>query len=108
MDRSDKRVEGLLATSLSMAVTLIIMEMAQHGGPTEDDYKRVKSYQDDLLERGNDLFYPSKKEGDTAKRFNQVADAIAVLSFAPGGITVFGLHFDSNARLNNYRKTDSK
>jgi hypothetical protein len=38
-----------------------------------------------------------RNRGETAQRFDQVAEIIAVLSFYPGGITIFGLHFDARA-----------
>lgn len=87
--------ETLLAPMLALAVPLLIAELAQHGGPTAEDYARVASYGDDLAFHGDDLLYVSRKQGETAHCFQQVAEAIAVLSFCPGGITVFGLHFEA-------------
>lgn len=85
---------SLLSISLSAAVPLRIMKLIREGGPTEADFARITSYQKDLTENGADLFFRNTNEDATATRFNQVADAIAVLSFAPGGITIFGQHFD--------------
>lgn len=89
--------ETPLALTLALAVPLLIAEMAQHGGPTAEDYTRVASYADDLAFHGDDLLYTSRKPGETARRFQQVAEAIAVLAFCPGGITVFGLHFEAGS-----------
>jgi hypothetical protein len=36
-----------------------------------------------------------KKPGETAKVFNALAESIGVLSFAPGGVTAFGNHWES-------------
>jgi hypothetical protein len=91
--KPDERSANLLSTSLSVAVPLRIHDMLQNGGPSDRDLARVRSYQSDLMERGADLFF--LKAGATAERFNQVADALAVLSFSPGGITLFGQHYDS-------------
>jgi hypothetical protein len=89
--------ETLLAQTLALAVPLLITEIAQRGGPTDEDYARIASYTDDLAVHGDDLLYASRKPGETARRFQQVAEAIAVLSFCPGGITVFGLHFEAGS-----------
>ncbi|MEK6609189.1 MAG: hypothetical protein AABZ30_16140 [Myxococcota bacterium] len=35
------------------------------------------------------------KPGEVADLFNRTAKAIAVLSFAPGGVTVFGQHWEA-------------
>ena len=52
-----------------------------------------------LLERREELqalvgdeaiLYPVKEKGKTAKAFNAVAEAIALMSILPGGVTVFG------------------
>lgn len=88
----EERSANLLSISLSVAVPLRIHDILQNGGPSDKDLARIRSYQSDLLERGVDLFF--LKAGATAERFHQVADAIAVLSFNPGGITVFGQHYD--------------
>lgn len=86
----------LLTISLNMAVPLRIMELIRDGGPTDADYERIKSYQEDLTAHGDDLLFRNAKNNATATRFNQVADAIAVMSFMPDGITAFGMHFDGN------------
>jgi hypothetical protein len=86
----------LLTISLSAAVPLRIMKLIRDGGPSEADFERIKSYQEDLTTRGSDLYFRNTKNNATATRFNQVADAIAVMSFLPGGITTFGMHFDGN------------
>jgi hypothetical protein len=88
---------ALLAPALGAAVSLYVLKFQQRGGITEEDIARVQSYLQDVLVHGNDLYHRSKKVGETAKRFDQVAEMIAVLSFAPGGITVFGLHFEAHA-----------
>ena len=89
--------ETPLALTLALAVPLLIAELAQRGGPTAEDYARVASYADDLAFHGDDLLYVSRQPGETALRFQQVAEAIAVLAFCPGGITVFGLHFEAGS-----------
>ena len=85
-----------LTISLSAAVPLRIMELIRNGGPSQEDFERITSYQEDLTAHGDDLYFRNANNNATATRFNQVADAIAVLSFLPGGITAFGMHFDGN------------
>ncbi|GHO49910.1 hypothetical protein KSX_80730 [Ktedonospora formicarum] len=42
----------------------------------------------------------SEKEGETAALFNQLAEAIAILAFAPGGIpSLSGQRFDAEEIL---------
>ena len=48
-----------------------------------------------LSENGDSLMLPGRREGDTAKSFNAVAENLAILSFCPGGVDVFGLHFET-------------
>lgn len=40
-----------------------------------------------------------KKEGETAKAFNDLARAIALMSFLPGGVTCFGRHWETKSDL---------
>ena len=87
----------MLTISLSAAVPLRIIEIIRSGGPTDADFERIQSYREDLTAHGDDLYFQSTKKGETAHRFNQVADAIAVMSFLPGGVPAFGLRFDGNA-----------
>ena len=95
--QTERTMPSLLVTALSAAVPLRILELGQRGGPTDEDLARIKAYQKDLSEHGEDLFFRSKKPGGSAERFNQTADAIAVLSFCPGGIRIFGEHYDGRA-----------
>jgi hypothetical protein len=94
---------GLLSMALSAAVPLRILELCRRGGPTDEDLTRVQAYQEDLSAHGEDLFFRSSKPGGSANRFNQTADAIAVLAFCPGGITIFGAHYDGQQMLQRYR-----
>jgi hypothetical protein len=68
----------------------------QKGGPDDEDFKRVQDSTQLLREKGNFLFDKAKKAGETAKVANAVADAIAVLSFMPGGITIFDRHWENS------------
>ncbi|BCL79547.1 hypothetical protein ccbrp13_20120 [Ktedonobacteria bacterium brp13] len=85
----------LLSSALGAAVPLYILSFQRRGGITDDDIARVQSYLEDLTAHGDDLYFRSRKRGETAHRFDQVAEIIAVISFSLGGITVFGLHFET-------------
>lgn len=100
--------QSLLATALSAAVPLRILELCRRGGPTDEDLTRVQAYQEDLSTHGEDLFFRSNKPGGSAERFNQTADAIAVLAFCPGGIHIFGAHYDGQQMLQRYRADQTK
>lgn len=80
---------------LDISVSLRILELKEKGGPTEEDFKRVQTYQQLIGEKGNFLWMKSEKKGITAKVANAVADAISVLSFCSGGVTIFGRHWES-------------
>lgn len=99
---SEETTPSLLVTALSAAVPLRILELCKRGGPNDEDLARVKAYQKDLSEHGEDLFFRSKKPGGSAERFNQTADTIAVLSFCPGGIRIFGERYDGREMLARY------
>jgi hypothetical protein len=83
---------------LDAAVSLRILALQEQGGPTTEDFNRIQSYDQLLGERGNFLWMKSKKKGETAKVASAVADAIAVLSFVPDGIEIFGRHWKSNIK----------
>lgn len=48
-----------------------------------------------LGEHGDDVLFRGRKKGDSAKAFNHLARGIAVVSFAPGGVTIMGMHFEA-------------
>lgn len=84
-----------LSTAMGAAVPLWIMQMQEHGGPSEEDLKYAQETSSILGSEGDKLLFRGKKKGETARIFNRTAKAIAVLSFCPGGITIFGQHFEA-------------
>lgn len=84
-----------LAIALSAAVPLWVAEMRASGGPTDKDREDARGLTDDLAARGDVLLYGSKRKGEAAALFNRLAHAVAVLSFSPGGIRLFGEHWDA-------------
>ena len=83
---------------LDASVSLRIIALQEQGGPTQEDFRRIQDHDQLLGERGNFLWMKSKKKGETAKVANAVADVIAVLSFVPGGIEIFGRHWESTIK----------
>lgn len=88
---------NLLSIALSAAVPLKIMEIQARGGITGDDLKQLPQIAQLLAEHGDDLLFKSVKKGETAKVFNEVVCGIAILAFVPGGITIFGQHFEASS-----------
>jgi len=89
---------GHLPTAMAAAVPLHIMQLKEKGGPNADDMAEAQKTSGMLGERGDVLLFgPGKKgkKGECADLFNRTARAIAVLSFCPGGITIFGYHFEA-------------
>lgn len=99
MNNYMSRTQSLLSVSLSAAVPLRIMRMYEKGGPDDADFIRARKAGELLGEKGDLLMFKSKKEGETAKVFNETAHAIAVLSFCPGGIDIFGQHFEGKLKV---------
>jgi len=86
---------ALLTTSMQAAVPLHIMRLKEKGGPTDEDMSEARKTSDILGERGDVLLFGGGKKGEAADQFNRTAHAIAVLSFCPGGVTIFGTTFDA-------------
>jgi hypothetical protein len=87
-----------LAVALSVAVPLHIEELKKKGGPDEADFKQATELSRVLGERGDVLLFGSKKKGETAELFNSVARTLAVLSYVPGGVTLFGSHWETKLK----------
>lgn len=59
-----------------------------------EERQRICAESEKVLEQvGEAVLFKTKKTGDSARGFNAVAQAIAALSYAPGGITIFGHHW---------------
>jgi hypothetical protein len=85
-----------LAIALSAAVPLHIMGFQAAGGPTFEDFGRAQQFSSELGERGDVLLFGGGRKGEAAKLFNETARALAVLAFVPGGVTIFGQHYESH------------
>lgn len=85
-----------LADMLDLAVPLRIMMLQARGGPTDTDWELVQMYGVNGLQHADELLFGgSGKIGDAPREFSALAQAIAVLAFLPGGVTLFGRHYES-------------
>lgn len=87
----------VLIISLSAAVPLRIAEFKARGGPTTADFRRVRDNADIIASGSDNMMFRGGKKGEAAKLFNVLADALAVMSFVPGGVEFAGLKFESKA-----------
>jgi hypothetical protein len=87
--------DGLLQTAMWPAIQLHIMQLKECGGPQDADFERARKVSDVLGEKGDILLFGGGKKGEVASIFNETARAIAILAFCPGGIDIFGSHFDA-------------
>ena len=63
-------------------------------GPSAQDVERVREYATDLGTFGDIILFPDGK-GKDKPHLEKLVDGVAVLSFCPLGVTLFGLHFDA-------------
>lgn len=79
----------LLERQLEVAVPLWIEVFKNYDW---DEFKRIVNGSENVSgECAEAISY--RIEGKSAKAFNALAEAIAVLSYCPGGIKIFGLRF---------------
>jgi len=84
---------SLLHTFLSFAVPLWIDHI--RSWDEKQRYERAKICAQKVAEHGDDIQFRSKKKGETAKAVNHLAEGLAILSFQPGGVSFFGLKFET-------------
>ena len=84
---------SLLGISLSCAVPLWIERLKTR--PWAELEERRTKCLEIIAHHGDNILFRSKKSGDTAEAFNALAEALAILSFVPGGVKAFGLEFKS-------------
>ena len=87
----------LINIALECAVSIRISEWKIKGNPQEKDFNKLmgKNLPKLLGEKGDILLYGGGKKDEVAIIFNELAEAIAMLSFLPGGIEIFGSHWES-------------
>lgn len=88
-----ERAGQLLRMSLEAAVPFLIEDLKRL--PWEEVSRLAHESAQVVAEKGDILLYGGSKKGETARAFNALARGVAALSFVPGGVTVFGLHFEA-------------
>jgi hypothetical protein len=87
--------EALLSVCLQAAVPLWQARLEADGGPTAETWDRCRAFVDALIgPGGEDLLFRGKRTRDL---FNDLAYTLAVMSFAPGGVTLLGNHWEVKA-----------
>lgn len=82
----------VLLAALDAAVPLWILEFREL--PREEVLGRARGLEEVIAAHGDDLLFGGRR---CAEAFNAVAKGIAALSFCPGGVTVFGRHWEADA-----------
>jgi hypothetical protein len=85
-------MDTLLTIALEAAIPLWQMKLKKL--PWSEVLSRVKGVADLIGSKGDILQFGGGKKGEVAKVFNRAAEGIAVMSFLPGGVTIFGQHWE--------------
>jgi hypothetical protein len=101
-----RAAEHLLPISLSAAVPLWVHGVYQRGGPLPEDWLRLSQIGHRLAEHGDLLLFGGSRPGETAELFNQLAEALAILSFLPAGVSFGHLHFEAEHILSRFIGSD--
>ncbi|HYW17723.1 MAG TPA: hypothetical protein VE956_00165 [Nodularia sp. (in: cyanobacteria)] len=81
-----------LSVCLEAAVMLRVIEIKQSGYISDYLLESARETADLIAYSGDTLLFDNKK---AAPIFNKLAIGIAVLSFQPGGVEIFGFKFES-------------
>lgn len=84
---------SLLTSTLQLAVPMWIDRL--RGNPWEAIQERAKVCSQHIAEHGDLILFKGKKKGESAEAFNRLAEGIACLAFCPGGVKLFGSHWEA-------------
>lgn len=84
---------SLLTSTLQFAVPLWIDRLRHHHW--ERVQERAKECSEHIAHHGDLILFKGKKKGESAEAFNRLAEGIACLAFAPGGVKIFGSHWEA-------------
>ena len=90
MAKHESGTRELLASTLSVAVPMLIHEYKTGQRLLQTPRTDISQL---IAEKGDQLMYRGPQ---TAEVFNALAEGIATLAFCPGGVTLFGLHFEDS------------
>ena len=86
-----------LAAALDAAVPLWIEEI--RGRSFTWRQARASECAQVIAEHGDIIMFKSSKKGETADAFNRLAEGIACLAYAPGGVRVLGRHWNARTAV---------
>lgn len=89
----NERVRGHMRACLGAAVPLWITQLRER----DWDYvmERARVCGQHIAEKGDVIQFKSKRKGESAEAFNRLAEGIACLAFARGGVTFLGDHWEA-------------
>ena len=93
MNDGNEFKKELLQLHLSTFVPLTIREILASGGVTDLMFAQARSYATDIGAHGDAILFSVKHK--TAEMMGKLVEVVAVLSFVPGGITLFDVHFEA-------------
>src|SRR4051812_29099235 len=85
---------ALLCMMLSAAVPMWAHKLKTV--PMSELIARGPMLADVIGSKGDIIQFRSKKKGETAEAFNRLAEALAIMSFFPGGVKFCGDHYEHN------------
>jgi len=88
--------ETLLQVHLALAVPIWIRHYADFAISDSQRRSRAAELAIFIAEHGDNVLYQGAKPGETADAFNRLAEAIAIAAYQPGGVTIFGQHWNAN------------
>jgi hypothetical protein len=88
-------VRELMQLTLMVGVPLCMHKIKSTGGPFRSDIKRAHEFAEILAEKGDVLQYGSRDQGEVANLMAQLIEAVAILACLPGGVDVFGMHWET-------------
>lgn len=81
---------------LACFVPLRVADLQRRGGPEDWEEDAALAFVIDVVEQGDVLLYGGAP-GEAGRLAARLVQTIAVLAFAPGGITIFGQHWEGTA-----------
>lgn len=93
MRKEDPQRLTLLQMTLAVAVPMWIERMKKK--PWSAIVIRAQECAQVVAEKGDIIQFKSAKKGETANAVNHLAEGVACLAFVPGGVTLFGQHFEA-------------
>lgn len=85
----------LLSVSLQAAVPLWVLRLVQQDPSPEELRRRAEEASQVVASKGDIILYRGGRKGETAAAFNKLAEGVAILSFSPGGVVLFGTRYET-------------